>query len=208
MKKFRDALLPHRHSKSHDRERSISHQTSSASESTSASTDTTTASNITPPCDPPLAEPTQLNTSPDVSLPPVVKSSVASPGRVILDLALKELDEDELKIMRDYATEGGNDLASALDGTYEAAKKRQAEYKAKAWVFTVGKHKIQLKEVADNIVKFLDKFKDAGDVLVEIDTAHAGLPWAAFKVLLTVHKYFASSTRLLTLGRFLWPITV
>lgn len=76
----------------------------------------------------------------------------------------------------------------ALDAAYKAAEKKQNEYKDKAWVWTVGKHKIQLRDVASNVVKFLDKFKEVGDVVTSIDPLHAGLPWAAFKVLLEVRQ--------------------
>ena len=44
--------------------------------------------------------------------------------------------------------------------------------------------KITLKQEADKVVRRLNRFKDVGDVAVNADLAHAGLPWAGIRLLL------------------------
>jgi hypothetical protein len=150
-----------------------------------------TTSDPTVPSAPSRAETSQPNLNP---LGPSQHGSLpnSSPGRVILNDALAELEEEERKVIEEHASIGGEDPKLALDAAYKEAEKKQREYKDKAWVWTVGKHKIPLRDVASNVVKFLDKFKEVGDVVTSIDPVHAGLPWAGFKVLLEVRQSLCS----------------
>lgn len=56
----------------------------------------------------------------------------------------------------------------------------------KAWKFRFRGRDIILRDVAGKIVLWLGKFKDVGDVVVNYDPAHAALPWAAIRFLLSV----------------------
>lgn len=97
--------------------------------------------------------------------------------------ALSALSEDEYAAVKKYASL--EDPKTAFYQAYQAAEARRNDYE-KAGVLTVRGHKIKVRGVADNIVKFLDKFKDVGDLLASLDPAHAGIPWAAVKLLLAV----------------------
>ncbi|KAH6962404.1 hypothetical protein BKA56DRAFT_560140 [Ilyonectria sp. MPI-CAGE-AT-0026] len=55
----------------------------------------------------------------------------------------------------------------------------------KAWKFRFRGRDIILRDVAGKIVLWLGKFKDVGDVVVNYDPAHAALPWAAIRFLLS-----------------------
>jgi hypothetical protein len=104
-------------------------------------------------------------------------------GLAILEKAKSSLEPGERAVMDKYAAL--KDPARAFDEAYDAAESRQKEYKSKgAW--TIKGHKIEWRALVGNIVKFLDKFKDVGDVLAGLDPAHAGIPWAVVKILLEV----------------------
>jgi hypothetical protein len=45
---------------------------------------------------------------------------------------------------------------------------------------------IDLRKMMDSWTEFLDKIKQIGDVAVDADPSHAGLPWAAVRFILTV----------------------
>lgn len=43
-----------------------------------------------------------------------------------------------------------------------------------------------LRDQADKIIHWIDRFKAVGDVAVNADPIHAGLPWASLRLLLEV----------------------
>jgi hypothetical protein len=45
---------------------------------------------------------------------------------------------------------------------------------------------VRLQDTADKIIVWLDKFKVVGDIAVNVDPMHAGLPWAGIRFLLQV----------------------
>ena len=47
---------------------------------------------------------------------------------------------------------------------------------------------MRLRDEADNVILWLDRFKQVGDVAVNVDPIHAGLPWAGVRLLLEVWK--------------------
>lgn len=103
-----------------------------------------------------------------------------------MEKALTELGEEERTAVKKFASMSDDDPKAALDKTYQAAKTQQNGYDSKAWVWTVGGRKIKLRDLASNVVRFLDTFKEVGDVLTSLDPVHAGLPWAGLKILLEV----------------------
>jgi hypothetical protein len=72
---------------------------------------------------------------------------------------------------------------------------------------------VVLREKADNIVKWLDRFKQVGDIASNTDPVHVGLPWAGIRLLLqvSVAKYINNITHVvkitltLTILRQLFP---
>jgi hypothetical protein len=103
----------------------------------------------------------------------------------ILDQALDALKEDERDTIKEYTPSGSNPKV-AFDATYREAEKQKEKYDRSAFVWTVRDHKVELRVLANNVVKFLDKFKEFGDLLSRLDPVHAGLPWAGLKILLEV----------------------
>ena len=45
-----------------------------------------------------------------------------------------------------------------------------------------------IRDVFDKIVRWIDVFKQVGDIAVQYDPAHAALPWAAIRLVLQVYS--------------------
>ncbi|KAJ9218119.1 hypothetical protein DTO166G4_510 [Paecilomyces variotii] len=56
--------------------------------------------------------------------------------------------------------------------------------KRKKWTFEFNGRTISLGEQAEKVIQWLDKIKAVGDVTVNVDPIHAGLPWAGVRMLL------------------------
>ena len=107
----------------------------------------------------------------------------------LLDKALALLDERERVTIQRYLPSGTDDVESALEGILEAAKEKQKICVDKRWTFTAWGHTVRLREEADKVILWLDRFKTVGDIAVNADPIHAGLPWAGIRVLLEVWNH-------------------
>lgn len=56
----------------------------------------------------------------------------------------------------------------------------------KRWTFKLSSKKIILRDKAEKIIVWLNKFKEAGDVIAQYDPQHFALPWAGIRILLQV----------------------
>ena len=83
-----------------------------------------------------------------------------------------------------------DDIASALEEALNAAQEKQKVCVSKRWTFMVGKHNMRLCDEADKVILWLDRFKQVGDIAVNADPIHAGLPWAGIRLLLEVYRDF------------------
>lgn len=54
------------------------------------------------------------------------------------------------------------------------------------WTFRCGDHTVQLRDTADKVLGWLDKFKAVGDIVSNVDPLHAGVPWAGIGFLTQV----------------------
>ncbi|KAL9110561.1 MAG: hypothetical protein Q9227_004919 [Pyrenula ochraceoflavens] len=54
---------------------------------------------------------------------------------------------------------------------------KQTEFERTRWCVLLGGHKLVLKEIADNVLRGLQKFEKIGDLAIGIDPGHAALPW-------------------------------
>jgi ankyrin repeat domain-containing protein 50 len=81
----------------------------------------------------------------------------------------------------------GNDSgAGLLDELCRLALKQKEKCDGKRWKFAFNGQQVILRDVAQKIFYWLQKFKEAGDITVNFDPVHAALPWAAFRFLLQV----------------------
>jgi hypothetical protein len=75
-----------------------------------------------------------------------------------------------------------------LDHLCEVAKRKQNEVDDKRWRFELHGRKIIMRDVVHKVVKWLDLFKQVGDVAVQYDPGHAALPWAGVRFMLEVSR--------------------
>lgn len=78
------------------------------------------------------------------------------------------------------------DAPNYLENLLEDAKKQKRECDEKKWTFDFRGKVIELRELADKVIDWLEKFKAVGDVIVQFDPIHAALPWGAVRFLLQV----------------------
>lgn len=98
---------------------------------------------------------------------------------------LKQALEDPSR--KDDKTPQTSTVAPWPEQVVEICKQRQSEEgRKRRWKFRLAGHDFALGDMLDNIVKLLEKIKIAGDIAVNADPIHAGLPWAAVRILLTV----------------------
>ncbi|KAI5821056.1 hypothetical protein BZA77DRAFT_272596 [Pyronema omphalodes] len=79
--------------------------------------------------------------------------------------------------------------ASALDIVTEAKSFVQNildEKDRKAWKIKCKGEEIVLRDIAMKLLGWMERFKAIGDIIVQCDPMHAGLPWAGFRFLLEV----------------------
>jgi hypothetical protein len=68
----------------------------------------------------------------------------------------------------------------------ELCRQRQEEHKGKKWKVRFAGHDVNLRTTLKSWVKFFNNVKLIGDVVVNVDPLHAGLPWAAIRLIITV----------------------
>ncbi len=98
-------------------------------------------------------------------------------------LRLSQLDQDTI---RQNTVSNAKDVDAVVQQALAATKKKQATCQSKRWTFKLRGHTVVLREEADKVVKWLDRFKQVGDVASNADPVHIGLPWAGIRVLLEV----------------------
>ena len=111
-------------------------------------------------------------------------------GRELLDRALELLPQRERATIEKYILPTSDDIDSALQKAFNAAQDKRNLCEKKRWTFTFGRHTVRLGDEADKVLLWLDRFKSVGDIAVNADPIHAGLPWAGIRFLLEVRRYF------------------
>ena len=73
----------------------------------------------------------------------------------------------------------------AINIVHAAVQEKLNECIRKRWQYTRSNgQKVVLWDVLDTIMKWVNRFKDVGDVAVQHDPSHAALPWAAIRFML------------------------
>ena len=131
---------------------------------------------------------------------PVIGSSANNPTSVpqsspstfataqLLQNALHRLKDEERTTIERHIPLASIDVQSAVQGAINAANDKRQACLDKRWSFTLNGKDVILREKADKVVHWLDRFKSIGDVAVNADPMHAGLPWAGIRLLLEVWK--------------------
>jgi ankyrin repeat domain-containing protein 50 len=110
------------------------------------------------------------------------------PARDLWFDALQTLSEDEQQTIQNIqptqATQ--RSLSGRIEELVSITKMKQDECEKKSYKFRFQGKEIILRDVAEKIVLWLDKFKAVGDIVANFDPVHASLPWAGARFLLQV----------------------
>jgi hypothetical protein len=171
--------------------------TTQQSSSTSLPRARTSRSTSIPPTDelPLLSQPILITGA--ISLPMRQPNSAVSIHQSIADAfskdlwsqALQKLSEQDRASILGLLPPPVSDVdsgAALLDDLCELALMQKEKCDEKRWKYHFNGQEVILRDVAQKIFHWLQKFKQAGDIAVNFDPVHAALPWAAFRFLLEV----------------------
>lgn len=97
--------------------------------------------------------------------------------------ALKEKDKQNVDFQR-------ADKRAILDDVLmEVQRKKQTCIDGRLKYKRSNGDSVHLYDVCEKIVKWVNKFKEVGDTVVQYDPGHAALPWAAIRFLLQVCRW-------------------
>jgi hypothetical protein len=110
------------------------------------------------------------------------------PARDLWFDALQTLSEDEQQAIQNIQPTQATQrpLSGRIEELVSITRMKQDECEKKSYKFHFQGKEIILRDVAEKIVLWLDKFKTVGDVVVNFDPVHASLPWAGARFLLQV----------------------
>jgi hypothetical protein len=144
--------------------------------------------NVTPTAALPAASNAGLALGSSSSNPTLVQPSSPSTFATaqLLQNALHRLEDEERTTIKRHIPPTPTDIQSAVHGAIDAANDKRQACLDKRWSLTLNGKNVVLREKADKVVHWLDRFKSIGDVAVNADPVHVGLPWAGIRLLLEV----------------------
>lgn len=76
-------------------------------------------------------------------------------------------------------------LISIQDAVLKDAEAKRTQSLRKRWKYTKSNgDTIIVRDVLEKIVRWIEKFRETGDIIIQYDPGHAALPWAAVRFLL------------------------
>lgn len=120
--------------------------------------------------------------------PPIVQN----PEPSLWEQAFKKLSERDRKTL----SFPGTAQQDTLERILEATRKSRDVCREKGAKFTLAGRVIIVRDVADKIIAWVDKFKAIGDIIAQYDAGNAALPWAAVRFLLQVNSLLLHSRML------------
>lgn len=129
------------------------------------------------------------NKAPTVSVGSTASKAVDESGarsNKIWDIALNSLSDDQRKVLLETSSNPDTKL-DLLQKMLDATEKRETECKSRNWKLKLGQDReIIVADQASKIIRWLNKFKAVGDIVINHDLVHSALPWAAVRFLLVV----------------------
>jgi hypothetical protein len=104
------------------------------------------------------------------------------------------LTVEEKAVVLEYSLPGSANLDEMLNAILDAAQEKRKICEAKRWEVEFRGHTVVLRTVVDAVCDSLDMFKQIGDVVVNADPLHAGLPWAGIRLLIQVRAHRKQKT--------------
>lgn len=77
-------------------------------------------------------------------------------------------------------------LSDMIDHLHSLTEQKRAECEKRGWKFEYNGQQVILRDVAEKVIVWLNKFKEVGDVAFNFDPVHLALPWAGVRFLLQV----------------------
>lgn len=106
------------------------------------------------------------------------------PHATLLDKTLQRLSDDDRRTLDAFAS--ADSIDSVVQNALAVAQEKRNVCQEKQWKVAFNGRTIVLREQADKVVNLLNRFKSIGDIAVNVDPVHAGLPWAGIRLLLEV----------------------
>lgn len=94
---------------------------------------------------------------------------------------------------RSFDFSGSNNLKT-LEDVLKATEEKRTLCQENMWKFTWNGKEIILRDVVDDMVKWVNKFQSLGAMVAQVDPVHFAIPWTAVQFLLKV--CFLSPTNL------------
>lgn len=112
--------------------------------------------------------------------------------------AVSYLNEEDRVLINSVDEHDNN--ANVFADLHDLIIKKKTLGEEKAWKITFGGRRIVLRDVLAKIVSWLDSFKAIGDIISQVDPVHAGIPWSAIKLVLSVFTADNEQMGLLIIG--------
>jgi len=119
---------------------------------------------------------------PDTAPPPETEEAPPSLWQKALR-SLEKLPEHQV-LTETGVAEDLNQITTSI-GDITAGIKKERE--GKEWKIAFGEDKIVMKDIAMKVLRWVHKFREIGDIIIQFDPVHAALPWAGFRFLLKVN---------------------
>jgi hypothetical protein len=117
-------------------------------------------------------------------------STALSSQKTLWDLAANYLDPEEKAFVQDLVAVPASSH-SDFQTILKAVQDKRLKCVEERWKVTFHGHEVVLSNVADRVCVWLNKFKQIGDIAVNADPVHAGLPWAGVRLLLQVRLFLS-----------------
>jgi hypothetical protein len=101
-------------------------------------------------------------------------------------MVISQLDSQERATLKDFLEADLREVTPILDDIRNETQQIVDANREKGWKIAVMGKDVVLRDIGMRILKWVDKFKDIGDIAVQYDPGHAALPWVLFRFLLQV----------------------
>jgi len=148
-----------------------------------ASSSTSSQPQIPPslePQDPHRSRDSQPDLSPNPPLPP------PRPRRDLWNEALQTLSPKENEFISKNSASTSSSISTTLEEILKNVQVKREACQQKQWTIKYREKTPPLHDMASKVCGLLEKFKQFGDIAVNVDPLHAGLPWACVRLLLQV----------------------
>ncbi|KAI9787979.1 MAG: hypothetical protein M1816_007283 [Peltula sp. TS41687] len=111
--------------------------------------------------------------------PAISRSSIND----LWDRAAAELSDDDRRNI-DFDRPGKRNVLADLHKLAETSKQKCID---KKWQYTrKSGEKVIFRDLFDKFIKWIDLFKQVGDIVIQYDPVHAALPWAGIRFVLQI----------------------